>query len=386
MQSKSINEGYSPFEHLRQLLNDVEPGGNPIRLDLGEPQQQVPAFVQTAMYGYSDLLAKYPENFGSESLLQAISDWIYRRYAVRLFNENLLALNGSREGLFTAMLALCKGGTGSRVLMPNPAYQTYRAAALVMNYEPVPITADPALGFMPNYFDLPSRILNSVEAVYICSPSNPQGGVASAEYLIELLNLAERYDFRIFADECYSELYADKPPVGFLKIVSITKNNPERVVVFNSLSKRSGLPGLRSGFAGGGVESIRRMRNLRAKGGSPVPGMLQEISALAWGDETHVEKIRQECRKKYDLVSSIFGDLPKFVCPRAGLFAWLNVGDGSRSALDLWRQAGIRVLPGEYLAHTVDGHNPGYEYIRISLGLNIDSLDEALQSIRSVLF
>nr|WP_241391681.1 aminotransferase class I/II-fold pyridoxal phosphate-dependent enzyme [Yersinia frederiksenii]ULG19791.1 hypothetical protein 49p1_00073 [Yersinia frederiksenii] len=385
MQSEAIDEGYSAFERLRQLLNDVVPGAHPTRLDLGEPQRQVPAFVQTALYGYSDLLARYPENYGSEALLQAICDWIERRYDVRLSNENLLVLNGSREGLFTAMLALCRGGPGSRVLMPNPAYQAYRAAALVMNAEPVPVPADPSIGFMPNYSDLPARMLNSVEAAYICSPSNPQGAVASADYLLELLALAERYDFRIFADECYSELYADDPPVGYLKLVSMTQYNPERIVVFNSLSKRSGLPGLRSGFAAGGVESIRRMRNLRAKGGSPVPGVLQEISALAWADEAHVDEARRECRKKYELVSSIFGDLPNFISPRAGLFAWLNVGDGTRAALDLWRQTGIRVLPGEYIAQTVDGHNPGYEYIRIALVPNIDSLEEALQRIRNVI-
>lgn len=384
MQSEKIDEGYSAFERLRQLLHGVVPGGQTVRLDLGEPQQQVPTFVQTALCRNSHLLAKYPENYGSENLLHAICNWIARRYEVRLSAENLLVLNGSREGLFTSMLALCKGGHGSRVLMPNPAYQVYRAAALIINAEPVPVPADPASGFMPDYGALPDTILNSVEAVYICSPSNPQGGVASAEYLLELLALAERFDFRIFADECYSELYAGDPPAGFLRLVSMTKYNPERVVVFNSLSKRSGLPGLRSGFAAGGVESIRRMRNLRAKGGAPVPGVLQEISALAWNDEAHVVKARQECQQKYALVASVLGDISDFVPPRAGLFAWLNVDNGVSTALELWRQTGIRVLPGEYLAQTVDSHNPGHDYIRIALVSEINILERALHRIRNM--
>lgn len=384
MQSEKFDEGYSAFERLRQLLHGVMPGACPTRLDLGEPQQQVPPFIQAALCQHSHLLAKYPDNYGSENLLRAICDWIARRYEVRLSEENLLVLNGSREGLFTAMLALCKGGHGSRILMPNPAYQAYQAAALIINAEPVPVPADPASGYMPDYGALPHTILNSVEAVYICSPSNPQGGVASAEYLLELLALAEHYDFRIFADECYSELYAGEPPAGCLGLVSGTQYDPERVVVFNSLSKRSGLPGLRSGFAAGGVESIRRMRNLRAKGGAPVPGVLQEISALAWADEAHVIKARQECQKKYALVASLLGDVSDFVSPRAGLFAWLNVGDGVATASELWRQSGVRVLPGEYLSQTVDGHNPGHEYIRIALVPDIAALEEALHRIRNL--
>lgn len=384
MQPEKIDESFSAFERLRQLLHGVMPGAYPTRLDLGEPQQQLPPFIQAALCQHSHLLAKYPDNYGSDNLLHAICDWIARRYEVRLSEENLLVLNGSREGLFTAMLALCKGGHGSRVLMPNPAYQAYRAAALIINAEPVPVPADPASGYMPDYGALPDRILNSVEAVYICSPSNPQGGVASAEYLLELLALAERYNFRIFADECYSELYAGEPPAGYLGLVSGTQYNPERIVVFNSLSKRSGLPGLRSGFAAGGVQSIRRMRNLRAKGGAPVPGVLQEISALAWADEAHVIKARQECQEKYALVASVLGDVSDFVIPRAGLFAWLNVGDGIATASKLWRQSGVRVLPGEYLAQTVDGRNPGHEFIRIALVPEIRVLEEALHRIKNV--
>ena len=384
MQSVNFEENHSAFERLRLLLNDVVPLPDNIRLDLGEPQQQVPEFVQTAFTNYLHLLAKYPNNNGTENLLHAICNWILRRHEVRLSQENILVLNGSREGLFTAMLALCKGGHGSRVLMPNPAYQAYRAAALMVNAEPVPVSADPNIGYMPNYMELPDFILNSVEAVYVCSPSNPQGAVASSDYILNLLALAERYDFRIFADECYSELYSGEPPAGFLRLSYLKGFNPERVVVFNSLSKRSGLPGLRSGFAAGGIESIRRMRDLRAKGGAPVPGVLQEISALAWADETHVSEARRECEKKYDLVASVFGEVPNFVSPRAGLFAWLNVGHGTTAALNLWRQAGVRVLPGEFLAQTVDGHNPGQEYIRIALVPEYHSLEKALVKIRNV--
>lgn len=271
MRGHFLDDGQAAFERLRVLLDGVMPGGTPVRLDLGEPQRPVPRFVADALCESVGLLAGYPANNGSDALLQAIADWILRRYGVSLTTDRILALNGSREGLFAAMLALGRGGPGAHVLMPDPAYQAYRAAALVMGAEPIPVPASREAGFMPDYAGLPVEILNSVEAAYICSPSNPQGAIASEDYLRNLLTLAEHYGFRVFADECYSELYAGDPPVGCLDVASRLQCDPERVVVFNSLSKRSGLPGLRSGFAAGGVESIRRMRRLRAYGGLPSP-------------------------------------------------------------------------------------------------------------------
>ena len=303
-----LDQGRSAFERLRDLLDGVEPGAVPIRLDLGEPRRAVPAFARGALSANAGLLATYPANDGSEALLLAIRDWILRRYGVSVPTDGILALNGSREGLFAAALALCDGGPGSRILMPDPAYQAYHAAALVVGAEPIPIPASRETGYMPDYASLPAAILNTVEAAYICSPSNPQGAIASAEYLRDLMALAERYGFRVFADECYSELYEGDPPPGCLEIAARMACDPERVIVFNSLSKRSGLPGLRSGFAAGGVSSIRRMRRLRAYGGAPVPGALQAVSALVWADEVHVEQARRDCREKYALAASTFND------------------------------------------------------------------------------
>jgi N-succinyldiaminopimelate aminotransferase len=382
MRSNFLCHSQSAFERLKDLLEGTPPGMSPIRLELGEPQRPLPDFARQALEENADLLSRYPANYGTDSLLQAISDWILRRYRVEISTDRLLVLNGSREGLFSAMLALCDGGAGSRVLMPNPAYQAYRAAAHLVGAEPVPVPACHDMQGMPDYGSLPASILNSVQAAYICSPSNPQGAIASADYLGALFKLAEHYDFRIFADECYSELYAKEPPVGCLEIASKVQCDPERVVVFNSLSKRSGLPGLRSGFAAGGLESTRRMRRLRAFGGAPVPGLIQEISALAWADEGHVEDARRECVAKYDLVTSLFGDLPNSACPRAGLFLWLGVGDGEDFALRLWRDHGVSVLPGAYIAQEFGGRNPGLDYVRIALVPAHETFAVALERVR----
>lgn len=386
MRTDFLAHGRSAFERLRDLLDGVAPGNGPdqapVRLDLGEPRRQVPAFVRAALAANAGLLADYPANDGSQALLAAIRDWILRRYGVSVPTEGILALNGSREGLFSAPLALCRGGPGSRILMPDPAYQAYRAAALAVGAEPVPTPATRETGFMPDYGALPASVLNGVEAAYICSPANPQGAVAPAGYLRELLALAERWGFRVFADECYSELYDGDPPEGCLAVVAATGCDPERVVVFNSLSKRSGLPGLRSGFAAGGPQSVRRMRRLRAFGGAPVPGALQAVSALVWADEAHVEEARRDCREKYALAAAIFGDMPGFVAPQAGLFLWLDVGDGEAFAAKLWREEGVRVLPGAYLSGGNDVAASCARHVRIALTPGLDTLGPALARIR----
>ena len=285
----------------------------------------MPDFTLDVLLEHASLLSKYPQNDGGQNLLESITYWISKRYKVSLDTNRIMALNGSREGLYNALTALSSNGHEKKILMPNPFYQAYLAAALCIRAEPIFVPANAESNFLPNYHDVSPNILNQVEAVYLCSPSNPQGAVASFEYIAELLRLAELYDFFVLADECYSEIYYDTPPLGCLEVAHTLNADPERLLIFNSLSKRSNLPGLRSGFVAGGIDTIRRIRRLRAFGGSPLPGVLQAISAKAWLDENHVNHSRDLYLKKRNLAKEIFDDIDIFTPPQAGPFLWIKV-------------------------------------------------------------
>ena len=248
----------------------------------------------------------------------------------------------------------------------------------------MPATA--ATGFLPDYESLPAALLDRVALVYLCSPANPQGAVASRDYLARLLALAEKHDFTLLSDECYSEIWRTEPPVGALDVAAQTGADPERVAVFHSLSKRSNLPGLRSGFVAGGPEAIRRFRQLRAYGGAPLPLPLQQVSARAWGDEVHVDQNRALYQEKFRLVDALFAGVQSYRGPEGGFFLWLPVENGEATALKLWRETGVRVLPGAYLAREVDGHNPGKDYIRVALVAPKDDMQRALIRLRDCVY
>lgn len=380
-----------PFTRLRALLDGHAPGGEVIHMSIGEPQHGFPEWVVKVIAEHSGEFGRYPPNDGAPELLEAIADWIFRRYGVRLpADRRIIALNGTREGLFNACLALCpvRGGDRRRtaVLIPNPFYQVYAAAALACDAEPVYVPATAGTGFMPDYAGLAPETLDRVGVAYLCSPANPQGTVAPRDYLADLIALAERHGFLVFSDECYSELYAGEPPVGALQVAAETGASPERVVVFNSLSKRSNLAGLRSGFVAGGPEGIARVRQLRAYGGAPPPLPLQRAAARVWRDEAHVDENRNLYRAKYRLADELFGEVPDYASCGAGFFLWLRVGDGEAAALKLWREAGLRVLPGAYLGREVDGFNPGSEYIRAAMVAPIDELGRGLGRLRDCVY
>ena len=221
----------------------------------------------------------------------------------------------------------------------------------------MPATA--ATGHLPDYENLPEDVLNRTAVAYICSPANPQGAVASRDYWTRLIQLAEKYDFRIFADECYSEIYRDEAPVGALTVAQELGADPERVVLFNSLSKRSNLPGLRSGLIAGGPETIKRVKQLRAYSGAPLPGPLQAAAARVWADEAHVVENRALYQEKYKIADEVFDGLNGYMAPEAGFFLWLPVENGEQAALKLWKETGVRVLPGAYLAQGATGTESG---------------------------
>jgi N-succinyldiaminopimelate aminotransferase len=378
------------FTRLRRLLEGHAPGGPELAMSIGEPRHTVPRIVADTIAEHAVEFGRYPPNEGSQDLREAIAAWLAARYGVSAdpFSE-VIALNGTREGLFSAALALspeAKGGARPVVLIPNPFYQAYGAAALAVGAEPIMVPASKDTGFLPEYGAVSPALLDRVTLAYVCSPSNPQGAVADPRYWRRLIDLAERHDFILLADECYSEIYRGAPPAGALETARAVGADPERVMVFHSLSKRSSAPGLRSGFAAGGPKGIAAMRQLRAYGGAPSPLPLQRAAAALWRDETHVAASRLLYVEKFERADAILGDLPGYVAPQAGFFVWLRAGDGEAAALRLWREAGVKVLPGAYLGRaTADAPNPGQAYIRVALVDGIDEVTRGLRAIRVVL-
>ena len=380
------------FPRLRTLLSGIrpglEPGEAPTVLTIGEPRHAMPDFVAGVIAANIGGFAKYPPNEGTPGLLDAIGGWLRRRYGIEVGPDRLMVLNGTREGLFNAALALCperKNGRRPAVLVPNPFYQVYAVAAAAVAAEPVFVPALPETGNLPDYAALPADLLDRVAIAYLCSPANPQGAVADRDYLERLIALAERHDFLIFADECYSEIWRDAPPPGALAVAS-DMGLADRVVMFNSLSKRSNLPGLRSGFVAGSAANIAQVRRLRAYAGAPLPLPAQAVAEAAWRDEAHVAESRALYQRKYEIADRVLGNVPGYRPVEGGFFLWLPVGDGEEAAKKLWREAGIQVLPGAYLAREAQGGNPGKGFVRVALVASAEETEAALTRLRAVLY
>ncbi|WP_163848367.1 aminotransferase class I/II-fold pyridoxal phosphate-dependent enzyme [Pseudooceanicola aestuarii] len=378
------------FPRLRALLDHHDPGGEVVDMTIGEPKHPFPDWVPTVIADHSEEFGRYPPNDGTPALRGAIRDWVARRFGTTLeADSQIAAVNGTREALYNVGMALFperKAGQVPLVLIPNPFYQVYMLAALSVAAEPMFVPATRATGYLPDYASLPPEVLNRVTAAYVCSPSNPQGAVASAAYWEELFTLAERHDFRILSDECYSEIYRDTPPPGALEIAARMGADPERVVLFESLSKRSNVPGLRSGFVAAGPRSMARIRQLRAYTGAPIPLPLQRVSERLWAEEDHVIANRALYAEKFAMADDLLGAVPGYASPEGGFFLWLPVPDGESAALRLWQEAGVRVLPGAYLSQTVAGENPGKEYIRVAMVAPKDKTARGLTSLRDCLY
>ncbi len=391
------------FPRLRALLGDMAPGRPPVPMSIGEPQHAVPDFVMPIMAEHTSTLSKYPPNEGIPELRAAISDWLARRYGVapayRDPERSILPLNGTREGLYAACIALSpetKNGQRPAVLMPNPFYQCYAVAALTAGAEPVYIPATAETGHLPDYGALPEELLARTTVAYICAPANPQGACADRAWWERLFALAERHDFRVFADECYSEIWRDRAPTGALEVLSAMGGDPERLVVFHSLSKRSNLAGLRSGFACTGPENRAKMLRLRSYAGAPMPIPAQHAAAAVWADEAHVEANRALYQAKFALADEVLGNLSGYMAPEAGFFLWLRVGEaegdadpGEAAALRLWREAGVKALPGRYLSRPapdwLGGGDPGAGYLRLALVAPAEEVRRGLEAVASEL-
>ena len=383
----------SPFVRLRELLGDTPPGKSAISLAVGEPQHPIPPFVAPVIAAHVAEFGRYPMNKGLDAFAEAVGQWLGRRYDLARPVDpatEVLVLNGTREGLFLAAIA-AKTWVPPRagrpaVLIPNPFYAAYAAGAIAADCEPVYLPAVAATGFLPDLDALDEALLARTVAVFLASPSNPQGAVADRAYLERLIALARRFGFLILADECYCEIYSHHAPPGMLEAAGADFAN---VVVFHSLSKRSNLPGLRIGFAAGDRKFLASFLELRNVAAPQVPTPMQHVAIAAYNDEQHVEENRRLYREKFDLADQIIGDRYGYRRPAGGFFLWLDVSaqGGSETATQrLWREAGLRVVPGRYLAREQqDGSNPGADYIRVAMVQNKDITAEAMHRLVAVL-
>ncbi|MCC0007430.1 MAG: aminotransferase class I/II-fold pyridoxal phosphate-dependent enzyme [Hyphomicrobiaceae bacterium] len=390
----------SPFTRLRQLLDGMASGMEPaIDLTLGEPRETMPPFIADKISEAKALFAKYPPIKGSEELRSAIVDWLGRRYGLNGAKSvdaarEVLPVNGSREGLyFAALPAVGRKRVAGRpaILICNPYYQAYIGAALATGAEPVFLNATERTGHLPDLDALEGDrdLLERTVAFYVCSPANPQGAVASRAYVERALGLARRYDFMLFFDECYSELYNDEAPVGGLEVAASTPERFANIVVFNSLSKRSNLPGLRSGFCAGDAKFLEILAEVRNLVGPTMAGPIQHASAAAWSEDGHVAANRMAYRKKFDVCDEVLQGRYGYRRPGGGFFLWLDLsqyGGGVEATVTLWKRAGVRVIPGAYLAQPGrDGINPGADYVRVALVTDPATIREALGRVVSVL-
>lgn len=386
----------SPFPRLRDLLAGMPPGDTPIDLTIGEPRHAPPAFFLEVLTKAAAGFGRYPPIAGTPELRGAIAAWHERRYGPDLLvdpERHVLALNGSREGLFSALfVAIDRRPRVDRpaVLMPNPFYQAYLAAALAANIEPVMAPASRIDAGLPDLERLATdtALMARTAAFYLGSPANPQGSVASADYLRRAIGLARQYNFMLFADECYSEIYTGAPPDGALQVAAAT-GGFANVLSLNSLSKRSSLPGLRSGFCAGDADFIARFQQFRNVAGPQVPLPIQAASAALWADEAHVEASRALYQAKFQTARRHLGDAYGDPSPAGGFFLWLDLkslGGGEAAAVTIWQRCGVRVLPGAYLSYEDDeGRNPGTDHVRIALVADLATTEAALQRMVRVI-
>lgn len=404
MQNLSLNPRFTalggyPFARLRALLDPLAAPQDlaPVDMSIGEPRRPVPPLVGEVLALRQAGFGRYPPARGSADLRAAIAAWLSRRY--RLPSEmidpdrHVVALNGTREGLFQVALAAvppAKAGRQPAVLIPNPFYQCYAGAAAAAGAEPVFLPAMRDSGNLPDLEALPAELLDRTALFYLCSPANPQGAAADHAYWTRLLALARKHGFLVAADECYAEIYRDMAPTGALEAAAAS-GGMDNLLVFHSLSKRSSVPGLRAGFCAGDAAVLDLFASLRSYGGAPLPLPIDAAAAALWAEESHVAANRAHYNAAYDAAARLLGRQfgtgdPKILRPDGGFFLWLEVGDGEAVARRLWTEAALRVLPGAYLTRPdADGGNIGAGHIRVALVDELSVIESGLQRLAAVL-
>ncbi|MCW8834740.1 MAG: aminotransferase class I/II-fold pyridoxal phosphate-dependent enzyme [Rhodospirillales bacterium] len=384
-----------PFQRLRDLLADVTPpdGLAPLLMSIGEPQHPPPPMLAEKLTETAAGWGKYPPLEGTPEWGAAVAAWLERRYGLTPAAidpaRHILPVTGTREALFMVGLVAipdAKNGRKPLALMPNPFYPVYSGAALIGGAEPVFMPATRETGFQPDLDAVSADVLDRTSLMYLCSPGNPQGSVADLAYLKKAIGLARAHNFVLVVDECYAEIYGDKPPPGGLQACAALGDGFDNVLVFHSLSKRSNAPGLRSGFMAGDPAIIAAFSRLRSYSAASLGLPVLAASAALWRDEAHVEENRALYRAKFDLAERLLGDRLGFTRPDGGFFMWLDVGDGEAATRKLWGEGAVRVLPGRYLSRGgANGDNPGAAYIRVALVHDLATTEEALTRIVKVL-
>jgi N-succinyldiaminopimelate aminotransferase len=384
-----------PFQKLRELFSGITPNPQytPINLSIGEPKHATPQFIKDALIANLDGLATYPLTAGVEPLRQAISAWLARRYSIPAPDAatQILPVNGSREALFAFAQTVINPCFASPVVIsPNPFYQIYEGAALLAGAQPHYLPMLPENGYRMNFASVPETVLARTQLVYVCSPDNPTGRVMNSDDWRELFELSDRYGFVIAADECYSEIYFDEtvPPLGVLQAAQqLGRSDYKNLMVFSSLSKRSNVPGMRSGFVAGDAGLLSEFQLYRTYHGSAMSPTIQMASVAAWNDEAHVIENRRLYAEKFTAVQPLLAQVMQTPMPDAAFYLWARVpgDDDTAFARDLYRDYHVTVLPGSYLARDFAGVNPGKGFVRIALVAAQNECMEAAQRIHKLL-
>jgi len=376
-----------PFQRLTELLGGPATPDS-IVMSIGEPQHAPPALVARILAEKAALWGKYPPANGSAEFRQAATAWLTQRFKLPEgmidADRMVLPVAGTREALYLiaqTVITPVESGPKPVVLLPNPFYQVYVGAAVMAGAEPVFVPGANGPASQPDFSALPEEVLSRTKLAYLCSPANPQGSVADLDLLKRTIELARRYGFVLAVDECYSEIWDSVEPAGALEACAALGGAVDNVLVFHSLSKRSSAPGLRSGFVAGDRRVMAAFGRLRSYGGAATPLPILAAATALWRDEAHVEENRALYRAKLDMAERLLGRHPGFVRPQGGFFLWLDVGDGENAAVELWRQAKIRVLPGKYLAR--DG--AGDRFIRVALVHDLELTEQALTRMAEIL-
>jgi N-succinyldiaminopimelate aminotransferase len=381
-----------PFEKLKQLFAGVTPNPDypPISLGIGEPKHPTPPFIQQALVDNLAGLASYPTIVGSDALRSAIAGWLERRYGLPKLDPaaQVLPVNGSREALFAIAQTVIDPSSDALVVCPNPFYQIYEGAAYLANAQPYFVNSDPARNFASDYSSVPEDVWPRVQLLYLCSPGNPTGAVLSLSDWKELFALSDRYGFVIAADECYSEIYfKPEAPLGALEAAhKLGRTGYPRLVVFSSLSKRSNVPGMRSGFVAGDAQILKKFTRYRTYHGSAMGPSVQAASIAAWNDETHVQENRKKYIAKFSKITPMLQEVLDVALPDAGFYLWAKVDkiapiSDTEYAKRLYAEYNVTVLPGSYLARVAHGANPGENRIRMAL---VAEVDECLEAARRI--
>lgn len=378
-----------PFEKLNALFKDVTPADLPlIPLSIGEPKHPAPEFVKQAIIDNFNHLSTYPNSKGLPELRESIARWLTQRFQLNHISseDHILPVTGTREGIFSFVQALINRDEAPYVVMPNPFYQIYEGATLLAGAKPYFINCTAENDYLGDFDAVPPEVWEKTALLFVCTPGNPTGAVLSKEKLKKLIQLSDQYNFVIASDECYSELWFDQAPVGLLEVCAeMGRDNYKNCIVFHSLSKRSNLPGMRSGFVAGDAELLKPYLKFRTYHGAAMPVQHQLASIAAWNDEAHVEENRQQYRAKFNLFQSELGQLIPLKKPDAGFYYWLHVDNDEAFAKMLMEKAHIKVLPGRYLSRETEQGNPGENHVRMALVADLAQCEQVVQRLKKVL-